>query len=197
MEQQHLRAVVEALLLATESPIPMHRIQAALGDVNAELINDALSNLVLEYSGPARGIHLVQIAGGYQFRTNPAFGDAIRALFETKPARLSRAAMETLAIIAYRQPITRAEIEDVRGVNCSQVLKTLEEHHLIAVIGQLDDIGKPNIYGTTDRFLAFFGLAGIHELPTLESSELQALIEMHDEAQAVFDAEEKSTDSTD
>lgn len=183
MEQQAVRAIIEALLLATENPISPQRIQRALPEISVEDINDALANLKLEYSGPSRGIHLVEIAGGFQLRTNPTFGDAIRALFESKPARLSRAAMETLAIVAYRQPVTRAEVEEVRGVNCSGVLSTLEGHDLITVIGQLDDIGKPNIYGTTDRFLAFFGLAGIHELPTLESSELQALIEIHEEAQ--------------
>lgn len=191
MEKQQVRAVIEALLLATESPITIPRLQAALHDVSSETIQDALASLTLEYSGAARGIHLVEMAGGVQFRTNPAFGDHIRALFASKPARLSRAAMETLAIVAYRQPITRAEVEDVRGVNCSQVLKTLEEHQLITVIGQLDDLGKPNIYGTTDRFLAFFGLAGIHELPTLDSSELQALIEMHDGAQRALDANDE------
>ena len=183
MEQQAVRAVIEALLLATESPISPQRIHQALPDASPESIQDALAFLQLEYSGPARGIHLIEIAGGFQLRTNPSFGNSIRALFEAKPARLSRAAMETLAIVAYRQPVTRAEVEEVRGVNCSQVLSTLESHDLITVIGQLDDLGKPNIYGTTDRFLAFFGLAGIHELPTLESSELQALIEIHEEAQ--------------
>lgn len=182
MDKAQIRTILEALLLAAEDPVTISRLESVLPQAQPELIRDAISSLELEYAGPGRGIHLMRIAGGYQLRTNPAHGDFIRALFESKPVRLSRAAMETLAIIAYRQPLTRAEVEDIRGVNCSGVLGTLQEYELIDVVGQLDDIGKPNLYGTTDRFLGFFGLESVGDLPTLETSELEALIEVHLEA---------------
>jgi segregation and condensation protein B len=185
MNKQQVRAVVEALLLAAENPVSPGRLQTVLGEeASPELIGDALRTLELEYAGESRGIHLVRIAGGYQLRTNPAFGDQIRHFFESQPVRLSRAAMETLAIVAYRQPLTRAEIEDVRGVNSSGVLSTLRECDLVDIVGQLDDIGKPHLYGTTPRFLEFFGLDALSDLPTLEASELEALIEMHSDIEA-------------
>ena len=191
MKQQSVRAVVEALLLAAEDPVSPSRLESVLDDATPEAIGDALRSLELEYAGDARGIHLVEIAGGYQFRTNPDFGDHVRSFFESRPVRLSRAAMETLAIIAYRQPLTRAGIEEIRGVNCSGVLKTLRQCDLIDIIGRLDDIGKPHIYGTTERFLEFFGLAELGDLPTLEESELEALIDMHDDES--FDDAPEST----
>ena len=179
MKQSEIRPILAALLLAADEPVAPSRLYGVFDDVPDEKINSALQALRLEYAGHGRGIHLVQIAEGYQFRTNPEFGDHIRAFLESEPARLSRAAMETLAIVAYRQPITRAAVEEVRGVNCSGVLKTLREYDLVDIIGRLDDIGKPHIYGTTPRFLEFFGLADLTELPTLDDSELQALIDMH------------------
>lgn len=182
MNQQEVRAIIEALLLAAEDPVPVERLEAVLIEASPEIIGDALRSLAIEYDGSGRGIHLARIAGGYKFRTNPAFGDHIRAFFESRPVRLSRAAMETLAIIAYRQPLTRAEVEDVRGVNSSGVLSTLRDCDLIDIVGQLDDIGKPHIYGTTPRFLKFFGLDALSDLPTLEESELEALVEMHENA---------------
>ena len=187
MDQQEIRATLEALLLAAEEPVAPARLESVFDETAPEMIQRALKALQLEYAGEGRGIHLVRIAGGYQFRTNPRFGDRIRRFFESKPVRLSRAALETLAIIAYRQPLPRAEVEEVRGVNCSGVLKTLREYDLVDIIGQLDDIGKPHLYGTTPRFLELFGLAGLSELPTLEESELQALIDMHEDVEVEAD----------
>ncbi len=187
MDQQEIRATLEALLLAAEEPVAPARLESVFDETAPEMIQRALKALRLEYAGEGRGIHLVRIAGGYQFRTNPRFGDRIRRFFESKPVRLSRAALETLAIIAYRQPLPRAEVEEVRGVNCSGVLKTLREYDLVDIIGQLDDIGKPHLYGTTPRFLELFGLAGLSELPTLEESELQALIDMHEDVEVEAD----------
>lgn len=182
MDHEEVRAILEALLLAAEDPVAVAHFENVLDETSPEAIQDALKALQIEYNGEGRGIHLVRIAGGYQFRTNPEFGDHVRKFFKSKPISLSRAAMETLAIVAYRQPLTRAEVEDIRGVNCSGVLKTLRDCELIDIVGRLDDIGKPHIYGTTDRFLEFFGLDGLSELPTLEDSELEALVEMHEEA---------------
>jgi|SRR5690554_788113 len=204
LDEQSTRARVEALLLAAEEPLSLDRFRDALPNATAEALHKVLRALELEYAGPDRGIHLVRMSGGYQLRTNPdpEIGQAIRKLFETRPVRISRAAMEALAIVAYRQPLTRAEIDEIRGVNSSGVLQTLQEVQLIEVVGRLDDIGKPNLYGTTPRFLDFFGLESIGDLPTLEASELQALMEMHQqlehlEGEAQDDASDEPAPSHD
>ncbi len=176
MPRDHLRGVIEALLLAADDPIPFDRFTQVLPEVPPDEIRDVLDTLQLELAGPHRGIHLSRIAGGYQLRTNPEMGPHIRDFFASKPVRLSRPAMETLAIIAYRQPVTRAAIEDIRGVSCTGVLQTLQEVQLVAVIGQLDDIGRPNLYGTTPRFLEFFGLEDLDQLPTPDSADWTDLI---------------------
>ncbi|MFU8804074.1 MAG: SMC-Scp complex subunit ScpB [Bradymonadaceae bacterium] len=172
-------AIIEALLLATNDPLPFTRFVELIPEAAEQTIVSALEELKIHHAGPHRGMHLVEINGGYRLRTNPAFGDVIRAMYETRPLRLSRAAMETLAIVAYRQPLTRAVLEEIRGVDCSGVLRTLQEYALTEVIGQLDDIGRPNLWGTTDHFLEFFGLTSLADLPTLEENEVEALVEAH------------------
>lgn len=200
MEQERIRAILEALLLAAEDPVPFDRFADVFDGVDEWTVHRALRSLQLEYDGENRGIHLVEVAGGYRLRTNPDLADHVRAFFEAEPVRLSNAAMETLAIVAYRQPLTRAEIEEIRGVNCSGMLKKLREFDLVDVIGQLDDIGQPHLYGTTDRFLEFFGLENLSELPTIDDSELAALVEMHDDFDTETDesdqASEEESDST-
>ncbi len=174
-----VKAALEALLLASDEPLDRKMLQKCLPEVDGDLLKRALENLRLEYSGTHRGIHLVEVAGGMQLRTNPAFKDTILQMYEAKPRKLSRAAMETLAIIAYQQPLTRADVEEIRGVDSSGVIRTLEEHDLVQTIGRLDDLGRPHIYGTTDRFLEFFGLDSLADLPTLDESEIEALHEMY------------------
>lgn len=181
MTREEIRAVLESLLLAAEEPVEPARFAQVLPDVAPDLIRDVLEELTLELAGTLRGIHLTKIGGGYQLRTNPAHGALLREFFASKPTRLSRAAMETLAIVAYRQPVTRAAIEEIRGVSSSGVLQTLQEVALVTVIGQLDDIGRPNLYGTTDRFLAFFGLENLADLPVLDSEEWESLLELPQE----------------
>lgn len=180
--------VLESLMLASDSPLPFTRFVELLPEATEDTIQQALSHLQEFYSGPGRGIHLTEVAGGYALRTNPAHGPYVRGLYESRPQRLSRAAMETLAIIAYRQPITRAEIEEIRGVDTSGVVRTLVEYGLIHVIGRLDDVGKPNLYATTRRFLEFFGLHSITDLPTLEDGEMATIADMT----IPFDADDDS-----
>lgn len=171
-------AAIEALLLASETPLPPARLPELLPDASPQTIQQAIAALRETYSGPTRGIHLFHVADGLQLRTNPEFAHRIRAMFQSKPVRLSRPAMETLAIVAYRQPITRAQIEEIRGVDSSGVLRTIIDHALVQSVGRLDDIGKPWLYGTTRRFLEFFGLQNIADLPTLEQNEVDALLQM-------------------
>ena len=184
-----VQGAVEAILLAADEPLDRSTLAKAFDEepVESEHIERVLERLRLTYSGEGRGIHLVEVAGGFQLRTNPAFHTEIRQLVEAKPVELSRAALETLAIIAYRQPLTRADIEEIRGVNSSGVLRTLQECELVEVVGRLDDIGRPHVYGTTERFLSFFGFDDLTDLPTLSESEHAELEDLYDRELDSFD----------
>lgn len=186
---EKIKGIIEALLFASDEPLDPKTIGNVLTDVGEDVRKRALQHLKLEYSGTHRGIHLAEVAGGYQLRTNPDFKDHILEMYESKPRKLSRAAMETLAIIAYQQPLTRADVEEIRGVDSSGVIRTLEDHELVHTIGRLDDLGRPHIYGTTERFLEFFGLESLADLPTLDESEMQNLEEMYEEELANAEAQ--------
>lgn len=189
--QRRLQGVVEALLLASDEPLTRKHIEKAIPDSEQADINRAVESLKLEYAGSFRGIHLAEVAGGFEFRTNPEFKDHILEMYESRPTKLSRAAMETLAIVAYQQPLTRAEVEDIRGVDCSGVLRTLQDYELIKTVGRLDDLGRPHIYGTTDRFLEFFGLENLEDLPMLDEEEMESLEELYEDELQQF---ERSSD---
>jgi segregation and condensation protein B len=163
---------VEALVFASDGPIKAERLAEVLDTEVAEVIL-AIKALEEEYAGQERGFFLQEVAGGYQFRTRPEYADYLRRLGRSRPFRFSRPALETLAIIAYRQPITRPDIEYLRGVDSGSVVKTLLEKHLVRILGKKDVPGKPMIYGTTKEFLELFGLPDLAALPTLrEFSEL-------------------------
>lgn len=169
------RGAIEALLLAADDPIDINAMLEAMPGASDAVVRRCLRQLALDYSGPDRGIHLIEVAGGMQLRTNPAYSDTVLNLFQARPTKLSRAAMETLAIVAYRQPVTRAAVDEIRGVDSGGILRNLIELELIAVIGKMDDIGRPNLYGTTRRFLEYFSLSALTDLPTLEEFEVDAL----------------------
>lgn len=169
---------IEALLLASDEPLGIAKLRNLLPDVDRREINIALSELQLHYHG--RGIRIENIDGGWQFRTAPEYGDLIRQLWETRPPRLSRSMLETLAIIAYRQPVTRAEIEDIRGVRISSaMLLTLQERGWIRVLGRKEVPGRPHLYGTGKKFLIDFGLNSLQDLPDsnqlLDQDEIQQI----------------------
>lgn len=194
--QTRVKAQLEAILLAASEPLGRHIFQKCLPEEEHPYINGALEQLKLEWSGAARGVHLQEVASGFQLRTNPDWGESVRRMFESTPRKLSRAAMETLAIIAYRQPLTRAEVDELRGVDSAGVIRTLEDHELVHSVGRLDDLGRPHIWGTTPRFLEFFGLPTLDALPTLSDSELLALDEMYAEKMASEEPEEGSSKKT-
>ncbi|MFO1463596.1 MAG: SMC-Scp complex subunit ScpB [bacterium] len=132
-------------------------------------LQQALQELVQEYQdNPARGIQLTEVANGWQFRTRPENAVVLRQFFQPKPTKISKPSLETLAIIAYRQPVTRVEIDAIRGVDSGGVLKTLLEKNLVRIVGKKDEPGKPMLYGTTQDFLELFQLKGLQELPTLK-----------------------------
>jgi segregation and condensation protein B len=166
--------VVEALLFAAEKPLDLATLEEAT-QFSRELLEDALASLQSSYAPGARGVTLVDLGGRWQLRTEPQAGVYVRRLLQVRPLRLTRAALETLAIIAYRQPITRPEMEDLRGVDCGAVTKALLERKLIRILGKKDEPGRPLIFGTTKEFLELFNLRDLTQLPTLR--EFQELSE--------------------
>jgi segregation and condensation protein B len=172
LDTAELKAGVECLVFVSEAPITPERIAEAL-DVEKKRVLQALEELVQEYARSRRGFILSEAAEGSQFRSRPEHAEWIRRLGKSRPFKFSRAALESLAIVAYRQPITRAEIEYLRGVDSGGVLKTLLDKHLIRILGKKDVPGRPLMYGTTREFLEVFGLRDLTGLPTLkEFSEL-------------------------
>jgi len=164
---ENFKSVIEALILASEAPLAMDKICLIMEGVERTEIKKNIEQLTAEYNERQGGIFLAEVAGGFQFRTRPEFSSWIKKLKGTKPASLSPAALETLAIVAYRQPLVKSEIESIRGVDVSAPLKGLLEKKLIRIVGRKDVPGKPIIYGTTKKFLEVFNLKDLSELPTL------------------------------
>jgi segregation and condensation protein B len=162
---EDLPGALEALILVSDKPIPAVRL-ARLTRQDIGMVRQKLAELQGAYEG--RGLVLDEIAGGYQFRTSARYAPFVRNLVQQKPVKLTRAQLEVLAIIAYRQPVTRPEIEDVRGVDSGSALKVLLERNVIKIIGKRDDAGRPMLYGTSTEFLELFGLKSLKDLPTLK-----------------------------
>jgi len=160
-------AILEALIFASETPLTPERAADVLTDMEKKEILPLFEELGREYETRGGGILLVQVAGGFQFRTRPDMASWIRKLKAARPAMLSPAALETLAVVAYRQPLVKSEIDRIRGVDVSGALKGLLEKKLVRIVGRKDVPGKPIIYGTTKRFLEVFNLKDLSELPTL------------------------------
>jgi segregation and condensation protein B len=162
-----LKSIVESLIFVSDVPLTLDRLCSVLEEHDRGEIRAALDSLRDDY-GRERGIFLDEVAGGYQFRSRPENADYLRRLTRSKTVKFSQSALETLAIIAYRQPITRAEVEYLRGVDCGGVLKTLLEKKLLKILGKKDIPGKPLIYGTSRDFLELFNLKNLASLPTLK-----------------------------
>ena len=171
MENERLKAILESLLLAADGPVSADRLKSVLDEIPRKEITDALDELRQEYERTGRGLRLAEVANGYQLRTPSEHAEFVRRLTAVKPARMSRANLETLAIIAYKQPVTRAEIEDIRGVNVDGVVSTLLDRRLIRIVARKDVAGKPFLYGTTREFLEAFNLKDLGSLPTLREME--------------------------
>lgn len=171
MEDRERRQVLEALLLAAAEPVSAQRLAGVLGESSAREVRETIAALNAEYEESARGFRVEEIAGGFQLRTLPELAPWLQKLRPQPPLRLSRAALETLAIIAYRQPVTRAELEHVRGVDVGAVVTNLVERRLVRIAGHREVPGRPMLYATTPRFLEIFGLASLSDLPTLREIE--------------------------
>lgn len=190
MNQETIKNIIEAALMVSEKPLNMARILSLFGQdaekIDRELIRNAIEQLQQDYNG--RGVELCEVASGYRIQVRSDYAEWINRLFDEKPPRYSRALLETLAIIAYRQPLTRAEIEDIRGVSVNtNIIRTLQEREWVRVVGHKDVPGKPELLATTKEFLDYFNLKKLSDLPTL--AEIKELNQVNPD---LFDALENS-----
>jgi segregation and condensation protein B len=166
---EEIRASIEAVLYAAGEPVAFRELKKVFPDVGPEELRSALAELLESYGVEGRGLHILEVAGGYQITTRPEYHDRVSSMFKFKPpSRLSIPALETLATIAYRQPVTVPEIMELRGVRSASVVRTLLEKKLIRIMGRKNVVGRPLLYGTTKEFLNRFGLKNLKELPQLE-----------------------------
>jgi segregation and condensation protein B len=180
MEENNLKSAVEALIFASDKPITLEQLKKVLGIPDNLTVNKIIDELKADYETQNRGIRLVNVAGGFQMNTNTAFAPFLKKLFKNRyNERLSRQALESLAIIAYKQPLTKAEIESLRNVNVDGVMKSLLDKNLIRICGRKKIPGRPFVFGTTREFLEHFGLNSVKDLPKIE--EFTALAEKKEE----------------
>jgi segregation and condensation protein B len=163
---ENIKNIIESLLFVAEEPLTVDRLKRILAEAEPKEIRRALDDIAAEYDARKGGFYLHQVAGGYQIRTRPEYSPWIKRLIQPKPLRLSKAALETLAIVAYKQPVIRSDIEHIRGVDCGGVLRVLLERKFIRVLGRKEIPGRPLIYATTRRFLEVFDLKTLKDLPT-------------------------------
>lgn len=184
-DQKSLLPTVEALLVSADKPLkPVKLIEplAALHDasITPEMLDECVNQLNDAYDQSGRVFRIERIADGYRVMTRPEYATAIAAMHRARAStRLSRSALETLSIVAYRQPVTRAELESIRGVGCGEILRALLDRHMVKIVGRAEELGRPMLYGTTRQFLDTFGLASIKDLPNTE--ELADRLQKHAE----------------
>lgn len=171
MDKSEQRRLVEALILGSPEPVSVARLADLIPRAKPAAVRERIEELNAEYAEQRRAFEIWSVAGGYQVRTLPEFAPYLQQLQPTRPLRLSRAALETLAIVAYRQPVTRAEVEQIRGVDVGAVLRGLIERKLIRIAGHREVPGRPMLYGTARRFLEVFSLGRLEDLPTLRDLE--------------------------
>ncbi|MBU4185432.1 MAG: SMC-Scp complex subunit ScpB [Proteobacteria bacterium] len=163
---EDIKNIIESLLFVAEDPLTIDSIKKVLDSTDSNVIRNVLNELSIEYEARKGGFFLREVAGGYQIRTRPEYSQWIRRLLRPNPFRLSNAALETLAIVAYKQPVIRSDIEHIRGVDCGGILRMLLERKLVRVIGRKEIPGRPIIYATTKKFLELFELRDLKDLPS-------------------------------
>jgi segregation and condensation protein B len=171
MDDSAKRRIVEAVILGTAEPISAQRVAGVVPYAKPGKIKKLVEELNAEYVEQGRAFEIVEVAGGYQMRTLPEFAPQLQQIQPQRPLRLSKAALETLAIVAYKQPVTRGDVEDVRGVDAGAVLRSLLERKLVKLAGHKEVPGRPMLYGTTRRFLEVFSLESLEDLPSLRQLE--------------------------
>ena len=167
MSETPLKTIVEAILFASDQPVSADRLADAAGeDVTVGMVKKAVEELMADYDATGRAFTIEEVAGGYQLFTRPEYNKYLKPLVRARQqARLTQAALETLAIIAYKQPVARAEVEDIRGVACGDMIRALMEKGLVRIAGRSEQIGRALLYGTTKKFLQAFGLSSVKDLP--------------------------------
>lgn len=192
IEIDYIKQLVEVLLFASDTPLPTNRILGVLEDIKANDLMYAIEELNTEYENSGRTFRICKIGGGYQLVTKPEYAKYIKKLYKGRTrSRLSPAALEVLSIIAFKQPISRPEVDHIRGVNSDGVIKTLLERNLITIAGRSEAVGRALLYGTTTEFLRYFGLNELNELP--KPRELEELL---GSAQEEFKFPTEETDSS-
>jgi segregation and condensation protein B len=192
IDARELKAILEAILFVSPEPVPVARLMSIVGTVSKAEVVQALGILTHDLDQQGRGIQLVQVAGGYRLVTKQEYGPWLKRMDKAKVAqKLSRSALESLAIIAYKQPLVRSEIEEIRGVETSGVLRTLCERKLVRIVGRKDVPGRPIMYGTTKFFLEHFGLQDLSQLPPLREFK-----ELGESEQSLLPIEEESLEVT-
>jgi len=190
MEREEVKSIIESLLFVADGPVTLQRFQEVIEGSNKDEIRSALVELQKELENGPRGVRLVEVAGGYQMRTAKGNAEWVKKFLGGRPARMGRATLETLAIIAYRQPITKAEIEAIRGVDVDGVISTLLERELVRAVARKDVPGRPFLYGTTQQFLELFNLKDLTQLPTLKEMDEITLPEIPGETIPIENIEE-------
>ena len=169
MDRTQAKNIIEAMLFISDKPLFLNEIKGALEEFEARQVKDMILELAKEYEDTKRSFSIKEIAGGFQIVTDPFLAPWLKKLYKTSGAdRLTGPSLESLAIVAYKQPVTKPEIEAIRGVNVDGVLKTLIEKSLVRIAGRKETVGRPILYGTTQEFLQYFGLSSLEELPKLE-----------------------------
>jgi segregation and condensation protein B len=168
MDDFEIKPILESLIFVSDTPVRLETLVEILRESSKETILEGIDRIKREYEEDSKGLELVEVGGGYQFRTKPKWAEWIHRMKKTKAVKLSRSALETLAILAYRQPIIRPEIEEIRGVDSGWVLRTLLEKGLIKITGRKDIPGRPIVYATTKTFLELFSLNTLSDLPNLK-----------------------------
>lgn len=190
-QMDHLKGAVEALLFVSEKPVLLEQLKDAVQAAHVADVREAVKALMMDYANANKGIAIVEIANGYQMLSSPAYAGYIREFYKTRhKEKLSRPALEALAIIAYKQPVSRTDVELIRGVNSDGVVMHLLNKGLIKIAGRKEVPGRPYVYGTTTQFLEYFGLKALEDLPKLE--EFPALMAQKNETAPTVNAEETS-----
>ncbi len=193
MERSQQKQIVEALIVASGEPVSAERLAEIVPGLEAREVDGIVAELRGDYETQGHALEIWEVAGGYQLRTSGSMAPYLRALHRERALRLTRAALETLAIIAYRQPVTRAEVEHVRGVDAGPVLKSLVDRKLVRIAGHREVAGRPLVYATTKRFLELFGLPKLDDLPTLR--EVEELLPPPDAAAPVTPLEAEAAEA--
>jgi segregation and condensation protein B len=168
VDKQEAKKIIEAILFVSDKPVSIATLKDVLKEIDPTEIRTSIEELNDEYNSSERSFSIKEIAGGFQMLTDPIYSTWISSLYKKPSDRMTAPALETLAIIAYKQPLTRSDIEAIRGVNVDGVLHTLEERSLIKTRGRVDGPGRPILYGTTNEFLQHFGLKSLEDLPKLK-----------------------------